>query len=123
MAAVGRLDDDEKVERHAMTRLTLSLVVGVTLTLTGCDSSPRLETSSDEAMSASLEKMNAALPPDKRQELTRSIAVLVAPRLAEASKPGAFGAEAPTTTQAELLRPFDGMTAGQLIAKAKEQAK
>jgi len=106
-----------------MTRFTLSLVVGVALTLTGCDSSPRLETSSDEAMAASIEKMSAPLSLDKRQELTRSIAILVAPRLAEASRPAAFAEGAPTTSQAELLRPFDGMTAEQLIARAKEQAK
>ena len=106
-----------------MTRLTLSLVFGMALTLTGCDSSPRLETSSDEAMAASIAKMSAALPPDERQELTRSIAVLVAPRLAEASRPAPLGTDAPQTSQAELLRPFDGMTARELIARAKEPAK
>ena len=106
-----------------MTRLSLSLVFGVTPTLIGCDSSPRLDTSSDEAMAASIEKMNAPLPPDKRQELTRSIAVLVAPRLAEASRPAAFGAEAPADVPGRLMRPLDGMTAEQIIAKAKEQAK
>ena len=74
-------------------------------------------------MTASVEKMGSQLTEAKRQELTRSIAVLVAPRLAESSKPSAFGADPPATSQAELLRPFEGMTAGQIIAKAKEQAK
>jgi hypothetical protein len=106
-----------------MTRLTCCLVAGVTLTVIGCDNSPRLETSTDEAMTASIERMKAPLPEARRQELTRAIAVLVAPRMAEASKPAAFGAEPSPTSQAELLRPFDGMTADQIIAKAKEPAK
>ncbi len=106
-----------------MTRLYLSLVFGVTLLLIGCDSSPGLDTSSDEAMAASLEKMSAALPPERRPELTRSIAVLAAPKLAEASRPAAFGAEAPLQSQADLMRSYSGMTAEQIIAKAKEQAK
>jgi hypothetical protein len=100
-----------------------SLVLAFTTTLSGCDSSPRLDTTSDETMTASLEKMSAPLQPPQRAELTRSIAVLVAPRLAEASKPSPYDPDSPQRSQAELLRPYDGLTAEQIIAKAREQAK
>jgi hypothetical protein len=100
-----------------------SLVIALALVLCGCDSSPRLDTSTDEAMMASIAKMNDGLSGAEREELSRSIATLVAPRLAEKSKQSGFGPDSARVSQAELLRPYDGWTARQIIAGAKEQAK
>jgi hypothetical protein len=106
-----------------MNRATLPVLLAVGLSITGCSSEPGLDTSSDEAMAASMEKMQAGLSASRREELVRSIAVLVAPRLAEKAQPDRFDNNPAPASQAELLRPYQGMTADQLIAKAKEQAK
>jgi len=100
-----------------------SLVIALTLALCGCDASPRLDTSTDEAMLASIAKMNDGLTGAEREELAKSIAALVAPRLAERSKQSGINPDAERVSQAELLRPYDGWSASQIIARAKEQAK
>jgi hypothetical protein len=72
---------------------------------------------------ASIAKMNDGLNEAERQELTKSIAILVVPRIAERSKQSGFEPDSARISQAELLRPYDGLTARQIIARAKEQAK
>jgi hypothetical protein len=105
-----------------MTRLSW-LAFAVALALGGCDSSPRLDTSSDEAMTQSLEKMKAGLNETERQDLTKAIARLVLPRLEEKKKLSAFEPDSAQVSQAELLQPYSGLTARQLIARAKEGSK
>jgi hypothetical protein len=100
-----------------------SLVITLALALCGCDSSPRLDTSTDEAMMASIAKMNDGLSEAERQELTKAIATLVAPRLAERAKQSGFDPDSARLSQAELLQPYKGWTAHQIIARAKEQEK
>jgi hypothetical protein len=97
--------------------------VALALALCGCDSSPRLDTSTDETLMSSIAKMNDGLTAAEREELTKSIATLVAPRLAERTKQSRFEPDSARGSQAELLRPYDGWTARQIIARAKEQAK
>jgi hypothetical protein len=105
-----------------MTRF-LSLVIALALTCCGCDSSPRLDTSTDEKMTTSIAKMKDGLSAAESEELLRAIATLTAPRLAELQKQSRFEPDGKQTSEAELLRPFDGLTARQLIARAKEQAR
>jgi hypothetical protein len=99
------------------------VIIALSVALVGYDSSPRLDTSTDEATLASIAKMNDGLTEGERQELTKSIASLVAPPLAERSKQSGLDPDAARLSQAELLQPYNGWSASQIIARAKEQAK
>jgi hypothetical protein len=100
--------------------VTLALALALTLTLGGCSSAPRLDTSSEEAIDASLARMNAELPSDeKRQELAQSIAVLTMSRTIQTGITTALKPDSPTISRTEVYQPLAGKTADQIIAEAK----
>jgi hypothetical protein len=104
-----------------MRSLALSSVFALNLVLCGCNSAPRLDTSSEAAIDASLEKMNAELTDEKRQELERSIAILTLPRVNQnqTSITSALTADAPPISRTDVYQPLNGKTAEEIIQQAR----
>jgi hypothetical protein len=102
-----------------MRSIALFSVFALTLVLCGCNSAPRLDASSDTAIDASLEKMNADLPENKRQELAKSIAILTMPRMNQTGITTALTADAPAISKTELYQPLNGKTAEQIMDEAR----
>jgi hypothetical protein len=84
--------------------------------LAGCGGPPRLDCSSEEALAGSIARMREALGPDRARELAGAMTLLSLPALMRASAEA--GKEAPRLSKAEVFRPFDGMSAEEIIAKA-----
>jgi hypothetical protein len=91
----------------------------VIVVINGCSSAPRLDTSTEEKLDASLEKMNAALTEEKRHELAQSIAILTVSRTMPTGITTALSNDAPAVSKTEVYQPLDGKTAEQIIAEAK----
>ena len=89
------------------------------LVITGCDSQPRLDASSDATLKTSMKKIDEKLTDKKKEELARATMVLTTPLMMRA----AADKSAPTPTKEALYKPLHGMTADEIIAKAKQQVE
>jgi hypothetical protein len=89
------------------------------LTMAGCNAEPRIDASSDTALKASLKKMDEKLTEKKKQELAHATMILTMPQMSNAAP----GSSAPTATKESVYKTLDGMTADEIIAKAKSQAE
>ena len=102
-----------------MRFIALSSVFALNFVFCGCSSAPRLDASSDTAIDASLEKMNADLPANKRQELAQSIAILTMPRMNKVGITTALSADAPMLPKTEVYEPLNGKTAQEIMNEAR----
>ena len=104
-----------------MLKRTLILLVGLTL-LVGCEPSPpTVDTSSDQAMEASLQAVRDALPPERRPALDTALQVLV---FSDLNPKELLVNGNPIETAAELERALkshlQGRTGEEIIAMADE---
>jgi len=89
------------------------------LTLAGCNAEPRIDASSDAALKASLKKMDEKLTEKKKQELAHATMILTMPQMTNAPP----DSSAPQATKESVYKTLHGMTADEIIAKAKLQAE
>lgn len=98
------------------------LIIGaLALTLVGCDK-PKVDTSTDETMKSSLQKVKESLPEDKRQEFTDATSTIMMNSIdIKALMAGAFSGngDAIVTQQAESAKALlNGKTGEEIINEA-----
>lgn len=100
----------------------LIFACGLALLLSGCDK-PKVDTSTDETMKASLQKVKESLPEDKRQEFSEATSTIVMNSIdMKAMMAGAFSGNGDTiaTQQAEKTKAaLNGKTGEEIISEAK----
>jgi hypothetical protein len=101
------------------TFITRIVVLLTLLALAGCNADPRIDASSDAALKASMKRMDEKLTDKKKEELTHATMVLTMPQVMRA----AADKSAPMPTKETIYKPLHGMTADQIIAKAKQQVE
>ncbi|HUT33277.1 MAG TPA: DUF6694 family lipoprotein [Planctomycetota bacterium] len=89
----------------------------------GCGNTARMDTSSDEAVKKSIEKMTAGMTDDEKKEFIADCMAVVFPDMMRSAFEGAFGErKEEIATRAALFQPLDGLTVAEIHAKA-EQAR
>lgn len=100
----------------------LIFACGLALLLSGCDK-PKVDTSTDETMKTSLQKVKESLPEDKRQEFSEATSTIMMNSVdMKALMAGAFSGngDAVATQQAEKVKEvLNGKTGEEIINEAK----
>lgn len=100
----------------------LVLVCSLAFLLIGCDQ-PKVDTSTDESMKASLQKVKESLPEDKRQEFSDATSTILMNSIdMKAMMAGAFSGngDAVATQQADKAKAaLNGKTGEEIISEAK----
>lgn len=101
-----------------------STSVAILLALSACnDSAVTLDTSSDEALKASLEKMRETLPEDKKDKLSKAILALTFGEMINTSGVLAAGEAAKSPNAISTMsEPLKGKTADEIIQIADSRA-
>jgi len=100
-----------------MVRRPVWAILWLATCAVGCDTPPRLDTSSEERATASLEEVRASLPERMRPAFDEAVTTVVVDRLGEdwasemAGETQSFGARA--------LEPLNGMTAEEVLTEAR----
>jgi hypothetical protein len=89
------------------------------LTLAGCNAEPRIDASSEATLKASMKKMDEKLTEKKKQELAHATMILTIPQMTNVAP----DSSAPQATKESVYKTLHGMTADEIIAKAKQQAE
>jgi hypothetical protein len=99
-----------------VNRLIPAILAAFVLAASGC-SAPTIDTSSDEAMKASAQKVRESLPEDRRAEFDEAVQLLVFSQIgmAEVLAGGALGA---ASVESRMKSSLDGKTAEEVIAEA-----
>jgi hypothetical protein len=100
-----------------MVRQSVATIVGLAAWAVACGTAPRIDTSSDERVAASLDEVRRSLPPAKRPAFDEALATVASSRFSKdavsemAAGPRGFGAR--------VLEPLNGMTADEVLTEAR----
>ena len=101
-----------------MKSSALVVLIGVALVVSGC-SKPTIDTSSDETMKASAQKVRESLPESKRAEFDEAIQILAFSQL-DMSTIMAGGASGAAAIEAKVKGTLSGKNAEEIIAQAAQ---
>lgn len=102
-----------------LKNLLLTLTIIFTFSLVGCGSGEaKIDASSQESFQASLEKMAKNLSDEEAYELQQALVVLMFKNM----DPGTMFLDA-MTGGSRMYKDLDGLTAKELIEKAKKEAE
>jgi hypothetical protein len=101
--------------------MRIAVVPFLVLLVTGCESQPRLDTSSDAAFQASLDRMANGMTDEEKSQLVGDVfAVAVTQSIAQASDGLRNQREKKDLPAARLVILLNGMTADEIHAKAEK---
>jgi hypothetical protein len=108
------------------------LAIGLLVTASGCGGEPTLDASSEDAFRESVRRMSASLPSEDRTRFQKATMYLAMGRPIQRELSAAPGkksvaramldatAKAKSAGMAEEMRPYHGLTARELLARAVE---
>ncbi|MEF2145827.1 MAG: DUF6694 family lipoprotein [Desulfovibrionaceae bacterium] len=95
-----------------MKHIAPLLFLLLTLTLSGCFSEPRLDTSTPEAVKSSIEDLRQSLSESERQEFNERLNVFVAHQV-----------HVSDTRGVDIYKEYEGMTAQEILEALRKRIK
>ena len=93
------------------------VVAGLAASAVACGTAPRIDTSSDERVAASLQEVRRSLPPEKQLAFDEAVATVAFSRFGKDAVPEM--AAGPAGFEARALEPLNGMTAEEVLTEAR----
>jgi hypothetical protein len=90
------------------------------LAITGCGGGARLDATSLDTFTASRKAMEAGMSDNQKRQLATDLADALGPEAALAAMKNTFSKEKVATSQTELYKPLQGMSAEEIHNKAEE---
>jgi hypothetical protein len=89
------------------------------LTITGCGGGPRLDATSMDTLAASRKAMETDMTDNQKRQLATDLADALGPEAAQTAMKNAFSKEKKETSQSELYKPLQGLTATEIHDRAE----